>query len=69
MEQELIGKVDKLDKSKRLTILKFLQEINARVIECNDGTRVNLDLLDGPQKKKLQKMVDDLSTIDPKHQI
>ena len=69
MERELIKKAERLGKLKRMTILRFLQNMNAKISECNDGTRVNLDKLNTPQKKKLKQLVEDLARVDPVHQI
>jgi len=59
-QQKVIECVDKLDYKDKLKTLKYLDDINAKITESSDGTRVNLDLILKPQLELLLVYVESL---------
>lgn len=59
-KQHVIGKCEGFTHSQNITILNFLIEMNAKICENNDGSRVNLDKLSKRQLNRLKKKVDEV---------
>lgn len=59
-QRKIIECVDKLDHGDKLKTLKYLDDINAKITEQSDGSRVNLDILNKPQLEMLLVYVESL---------
>ena len=70
-KQYVIRKCEKqFNKQQNLTILELLREMNANVVECADGSRVNLDALSAIQITRLKRKADTIvSELPNKHRI
>jgi hypothetical protein len=63
-------KCDGFTKRQNTTILKFLIEMDAKICEASDGSRVDIDKLSKEQVDKLKKKVEEVDTpIEPKFAI
>ena len=57
-------------RTQNLEVLKCLQEMDVKICECNDGSRINLDKLTRKQLISLKKKIKAIDVpIDPKYQI
>jgi hypothetical protein len=66
----IIKNAEKFDKRQQMEVLKFLIEINAKIVEHPDGVRINLDRLSKAQIKKLKQKVNQIDVpVDKKFQI
>ena len=65
-QQKIIECVDNLEYDDRLKVLKYLDDINAKITEQSDGSRVNLDILNRPQLEMLLVYVESLVKNIPK---
>ena len=54
--------VEGFDKKQNMTILKFLQDMNSKIVESGDGSRVNLDKLNKNNITKLKRKVKEINT-------
>ena len=69
-KEYILSKCNSFSISQNLTILKFLQDSNAKIHECSDGTRINLDTLSAKDLTKLKLKVKELDKpISEKYQI
>jgi hypothetical protein len=60
-KEYVIRKCEKqFSKQQNLTIFELLKEMNAAVVECADGSRVNLDALSVEEVKGLKRKVDSI---------
>ena len=66
----IIKKCEGFSKSQNISILQFLQEIDVKISESSDGSRVNLDKLSKQQIANLKSKIKEIDVpIDPKYQI
>jgi len=57
-------------RKQNMTILQFLQEMNIKICEGADGSRVDLDKLSATQITNLKRKIDEVDVpIDPKYKI
>ena len=69
-KEYILSKCNSFSISQNLTILKFLQDMNAKIHECSDGTRINLDTLSTKDLTKLKLKVKEIDKpISEKYQI
>jgi hypothetical protein len=70
-KEYVIRKCEKqFSKQQNLTILELLREMNATVVECADGSRVNLDALSAIQITRLKRKADTIvSELPDKYRI
>jgi len=60
ISQKIMEAVDNLEYDDRLKVLKYLDDINAKITEQSDGSRINLDLILKPQLEMLLVYVESL---------
>jgi hypothetical protein len=66
----VMAKCSTFTRTQNLEVLKCLQEMDVKICECSDGSRINLDTLTRKQLTSLKKKVDSVDVpIDPKYQI
>jgi hypothetical protein len=69
-KQYIIKKCDGFTRTQNLAILNFLQEMNIKICEGADGSRINLDALSKRQLAKLKKKIKEtIQPIETKYQI
>ena len=57
-------------RKQNISILQFLQEMNANICQASDGSRVNLDKLSATQITNLKRKIDEVDVpIDPKYRL
>ena len=60
ISKKIIECVDNLEYEDRLKVLKYIRDINAKITEQSDGSRINLDLILKPQLEMLLVYVESL---------
>ena len=66
----VMAKSSTFTRAQNLEVLKCLQEMDVKICECNDGSRINLDKLTRKQLISLKKKIKAIDVpIDPKYQI
>jgi len=66
----IMKKCDNFTRQQNITILKFLIEINAKISQSADGSRINLDTLTDQQIAGLKSKINEIDVpIDPIYQI
>ena len=69
-KQYIIKKCDGFTRTQNLAILRFLIEMNIKICEGADGSRINLDKLTRKQLAKLKKKIKEtIQPIETKYQI
>jgi hypothetical protein len=64
MIKTLIKEIERLDLVQRIRIFKYLLKENIKHKECNDGSRVNLDILTTEQIEGLIGFVDMVKSLN-----
>jgi hypothetical protein len=66
----IMNKCDNFTRQQNITILKFLIELNVKISQSADGSRINLDTLTDKQVEGLKSKINELDVpIDPIYQI
>ena len=69
-KQYIIKKCEKFTRTQNMEVLQFLQEMDVKISESSDGSRVNLDKLNKQQIANLRSKIKEIDVpIDPKYQI
>ena len=50
-------KVDDMTHKNRMEVLKYIMTLNIKIVECGDGSRINLDKLCLEELKGLEDMI------------
>ena len=58
----IIKKCEGFTQQQNISILQFLVELNAKISEASDGSRINLDKLSAAQLAKLKRKVKEVDT-------
>lgn len=59
-KQYVMKKCERFTRNQNMNVLKFLIELDVKICESADGSRINLDALSKKQIGKLKRKVDDL---------
>ena len=59
-QQKIIQAVDKLNYEDKLKVLKYISDINVKITESSDGSRINLEIIPKPQLEMLLVYVESL---------
>jgi len=66
----IMEKCDNFTRQQNIAILKYLIELNVKISQSADGSRINLDMLTDQQIADLKSKVDEIYLpIDPIYQI
>ena len=66
----IIKKCERFTRKQNLSVLQFIQEMNVKVSEASDGSRINLDKLTKKQLTNLKNRIKEIDLpIETKYQI
>ena len=61
-KQYIMKKCEGFTRTQNISILQFLKEMNVKICESSDGTRINLDKLSSTQIANLKRKVSEIDT-------